>query len=287
VRTSILVRVSLAVATLAASTVWVAPAASANPVPFTDPNAHGYIGLCDKNGHQITSGNIGTAPLAVLAVSSAPAPAGYTAGYGKAVVNVYQPREGTEPGEWSGKGLTAGSTFTNTAHPMAEGTGLDPALVDFTSVFIPKWDGLVQLRMYFGAINRPEHTIPYPATVLQVKGNTWTVVDGGTVDCHAGTATSVEHKALPDSAFSSTARSTPGAHPSGSPSGRSSSPVSSDVSRASDAPSAVSGSDVAAGTKSSGGGGHGGGAVVWILVAVAVVAGAGVAVWRWRRTNAS
>jgi hypothetical protein len=176
-------------------------ASASDTIPFTDAKADGYIGFCDSSGKQITSGKVGDAPFAVKAVSSVAAPAGYVAGTGRAVMNVYQPRKGVDPGEWSGKQLTAASLFSNTAHPMVQGIGRDPALIDFVSVFPPNWDGLVQVRMYFGAPNMPQYSGKYPATVLKVSGSTWTVETKGTVDCSAGTATSIDLIALPSSAL--------------------------------------------------------------------------------------
>jgi hypothetical protein len=216
-------------------------------------------------------------------VSSVAAPEGYGAQQGKAQLNVYIPRQGTEPREWTGKGLTSSSRFSNSAHPMAEGTVLDAALVDLTSVAPPKWDGLVQLRMYFTAINAPQHVIPYPATVIRVTGDSWAVVSGGPVDCHAGKAQSVERVALPASAFTTAARSTPGAPSgssspgaSGSASGASSAaPGSSDVAGAGGVSDAASAKDYGSGST-----------VVWILLGVAIAAGGGFGLWRWRRVRA-
>ena len=208
----------LGVAATSALVGWAPAAVADSSLPFTDASAVGSIGICDASGDQITSGDIGRAPFAATVVSSVPAPQGYGAGIGRAVLNVYQPRQGVEPGEWSGKGLTAATLYTNTAHPMAQGTGLDPALVDFTSVFHPEWQGLVELRMYFTAPDKPQHTIQYPATVLKVTGTKWTVVSGAaSAPCKAGQARSVESIAIPKSILTQpTARVTPGAKAAGS-----------------------------------------------------------------------
>src|SRR3954463_5459584 len=82
-------------------------------VPFTDPNAVGALGFCDRSGHEVTAGKIGDAPLAWTAVSSAAAPAGYAAPKGRAGLFAYQPIKDVDPGDWSGKQFTAASQFTN------------------------------------------------------------------------------------------------------------------------------------------------------------------------------
>ena len=89
--------------------------------PFTDPNAVGYIGLCNTAGHQLESGNINTTPLAWRAVSSEPSHAPYNNAWRTAILMAYQPQQGLSPGEWSGDQLTASSRYSNPAHPMANG----------------------------------------------------------------------------------------------------------------------------------------------------------------------
>ena len=184
--------------------------ATAAPAPLADPSSDGYLGFCDDEGRQIRSGDLGAAPFAPVAVSSVAAPSGYEKGF--AVLTVYQPRPGVDPIDWSGKQLTAASAYSNPAHPMAAGTGADPALVDFTSVFPPKVDGLVQLRLSFSAPDRPQHSTPYPSVFVRVADRTWTQVGGGDVPCDAGKVVSAETVRLPASALSGT-RSTPGAPP--------------------------------------------------------------------------
>lgn len=263
--------------------------AGAEAAPFSDPNAQGYIGFCDKSGHQIRSGDIGSAPFVWTAVSSRPAPSGFGAGRGRGVLNVYQPRKDVDPGEWSGKQLTAASIYTNAAYPIAQATGADPALVDFVSVFPPKWDGLVQLRMYFYAPNRPQHVLPYPATVIRVSGHTWRVVSGGDVPCKAGKGTSLERLSLPSSILNRpTARSTPGATASGSGAGHRSGAAHRSGSKRGatgavqssargSASHAAHGSDKSSGSSA--------GTLVWFLLAGVVLAGAATAVLRRRRAG--
>ena len=81
-------RVTVSVLALVGAATAVTARATADNIPFQDPNANGYIGFCNADGKQVTSGKIGDAPFAALAVASSPAPAGYAAGYGKAQLNV-------------------------------------------------------------------------------------------------------------------------------------------------------------------------------------------------------
>jgi hypothetical protein len=175
--------------------------ASASGVPFSDPNANGYIGLCDRNGHSVTSGSIDDIPFVWTAVSSTPAPAGYE--HGKATLYAYQPRQHVVPSQWEGRMLTASSSFTNPAHPMAQATNGDSPLLWFVQAYPPQWNGLVQLRMFYSAANTPVDLSPYPATVLQVSGNRWSEISGGSVPCNVGRAVSAETVELPSSELAS------------------------------------------------------------------------------------
>lgn len=211
---------TLAAGAVCAALALVTPTAHADGLPFKDEYAKGYVGFCDEQGNPVTEGKIGDAPFVWTAVSSTPAPAGYGAGKGKAVLDAFQPRQDVDPLSWSGKQLTAATIFTNSRHPMAKATAVDPAMVDFTAVFPPSWQGLVELRMYFGALGKPSHSYPYPATVIKVTGDSWRVVDGGTVPCDSGRAMSVETLTLPKHQISpSVARATPGAYRSAGNSG--------------------------------------------------------------------
>jgi hypothetical protein len=178
--------------------------ASAADVPWSDPNAQGVLGLCDAAGHPVTSGRLDAKPFVGTAVSSVAAPAGYDAqASAKGTLYAYQPRQGVDPGDWSGTQLTASSWYSNARHPMAQGTSLDYSLADYLSIYPAKWDGLVQLRLFVSAPNKQLVAAPYPAAVLRVKDGRWEVVQGGTVDCRAGKAQSVEHVYLPKSRFAS------------------------------------------------------------------------------------
>ena len=178
------------------------PAKADYQLPFKDPAAQGTLGLCDRSGHNITSGKITDVPFVWRVVSSKPAPKGYTGTFAKATLFVYQPREKVDPGQWSGKQMTGSSTFTRSVHPAAQATNLDPSLIEFTSI-APLWNGLVQLRVIYSNVNTTPHTRPYPATVIQVTGNSWHVVSGGNVSCSTGAAISMEQQLLDPSAFPS------------------------------------------------------------------------------------
>ena len=176
--------------------------ASAYAVPFKDPNASGALGFCDQNRHPVTSGSIYDKPFVWTAVSSVPAPREYKRG--KALLIAFQPRNEMDPAYWSGKQLTANSTFTNAKHPMAQATYADDPLLFFTQVYPPKWDGLIQLRMYLSAPNTPVHTIPYPSAVIRITGTHWNLVSGGPAPaCTSGSAESIEVRTLPRSVWAS------------------------------------------------------------------------------------
>jgi hypothetical protein len=182
---------------LAGSAVMVGPAAADSGVPYTDPDAVGYIGLCDQAGQQITSGDITTTPFAWRAVSSVPAPAPYNNVWRTAILLAYQPQQGLTPSEWSGDELTASSRYTNPANPMVAATDGDDSLQDFIEEFHPKWDGYLQLRIYLGTENAETYSVHYPALNIHVSGDTWSAVGGGAVNCNSGTSTSLESVVLP------------------------------------------------------------------------------------------
>lgn len=180
-----------------------AGSAVASPrAPFSDPNAAGYIGLCNEAGQQITSGSIYATPFAWRAVSSKPAPAPYDNDWRTAILLAYQPREGLPAGEWSGAELTASSRYTNPQHPMVAATGGDDSLEDFIQAYPPAWDGYFQLRIYLGTQNAETYSLHYPELAIQVTGETWHAVGGGPVDCQSGRAVSLESIVLPKSATS-------------------------------------------------------------------------------------
>ena len=87
--------------------------------------------------------------------------------------------------------LTASSRYENPAHPKAQATDGDDRLADFLGLFPASWDGLVQLRLYLGAPGLQTLTQTYAATDIQVSGDSWKVVRGGSVPC-AGKAISIE-----------------------------------------------------------------------------------------------
>jgi len=189
--------VSIVGLVLASSIGLVAVAAAESGVPYSDPNAVGTIGLCDQAGHQITSGDINTAPFAWRAVSSVPAPAPYNNAYRTAILLAYQPQESLSASEWSGDELTASSRYSNPANPMVAATDGDDSLEDFVQDFHPKWDGYLQLRMYLGTADAQIYSVHYPTLDIHVTGDTWTAVGGGAVNCSSGTATSLESIVLP------------------------------------------------------------------------------------------
>ncbi|MBV9823189.1 MAG: hypothetical protein JO144_13200 [Actinobacteria bacterium] len=179
-----------------------APPASAESVPFTDSAVQGSVGLCDASGHPLSAGSTLNHPYVTAVGSTLPAPPGYGAhDGGKATLYAFQPRRDVDPGQWSGYQLTGSSSYAEDAHPLAAGTNLDPSLQDFLSAYPAKWDGLVQLRIYYTAPNRVPYRRTYPAAVLRVRGKGWSVVQGAQLNCDLAKVVSSEKLLLPSSAF--------------------------------------------------------------------------------------
>jgi len=194
-------RIGLAASVLVTSTVLAQPAQAA-PVPFSDPHAQGQIGLCDSSGHPIQNGSTISHPYVVAAGSTEAAPSGYQASKGgKATLYAFQPRQDVDPGQWSGFQLTGSSAYADDQHPLVSGTNLDPSLKDFVTAFPAKWDGLVQLRIYYTAPNTVSSRRTYPAAVLRVQGDQWTLVQGAQLNCDLAKVVSSEKLFLPASAF--------------------------------------------------------------------------------------
>jgi hypothetical protein len=240
-------------------------AAAASGTPYRDPAAHGSIGLCDRAGHQITHGSITATPFAWRAVSSVAAPAGYAAG-GTATLLAYQPRHGVPSGEWSGDELTSASRYTDPAHPTAAATGGDESLQGFITEFSPRWDGLLQLRLYLGAPDEPIYSLSYPSLDIQVTGNSWHVVDGTTVSCHSGRSVSLESIVLtPHPPAAATPASPSRAGSASTPRTTDSNPVAATSSAAAPAAS---------------GSGHGAAILIAVIAGVLLLAGGSAAVRR-------
>ena len=143
--------------------MWSGLAEAATAVPYTDPNAVGYIGLCNQAGQQITSGSINTTPFAWRAVSTQPAQAPYNNAGRTATLYGYQPHQGLLPGEWSGEQLTSSARYSNPANPMAAATDGDDSLEDLVQDFPPRWDGFFQLRIYLSTADEQAYDLHYPA----------------------------------------------------------------------------------------------------------------------------
>ena len=253
--------------------------AQAATVLPSDPKASGYIGLCDSAGRNVVGGDINATPFVWKAVASAPPPASYQGTGQNAVLSGYQPRPDTLPAYWSGMSLTGASFYTNAKAPTVQATYADPSLAQFIATYPPQLNGLYVLRMAWGKQNYGLYNATYPTTTIQVQGSRWHVVSGGTVDCAAAKATSLEQltgvvsKAdvvprAPSSDLTTTAGATP--RPIvGSPSAV----ASASGSTTSVAPSAGGGDQkfrpASASSSSSTSSGHGW--VLWTLVAIVVV----------------
>ena len=166
-------------------------------VPFTDPNIDGWLTFCNRNDQPVTSGSLYTAPFAWKTISSVAPPAGYRSSAARAALYAYQPIQYVDPGNWSGSLLTGASSFTNRQHPVDQATNADLPLLGFTQAFPPHWDGLVEMRMLFTAIDKQEVQTPYPAAILRITGSTWSLVEGGGGSCSQGQGVSNETKLLP------------------------------------------------------------------------------------------
>ncbi len=170
-----------------------APPATAISLPYADPNAIGKITLCDTTGRSITSGDIHVKPFVWRAVGSAAGTAAYRNNPRRtATMFGYQPIEHIDPTQWNGAYLTGSSRYTNVALPMAGATAADPSLSDLLSAYPPRWDGLIQLRIFLGGAQQATETSTYNASNIQINGDTWTLIDGGSSPCNSGTAVSGE-----------------------------------------------------------------------------------------------
>jgi hypothetical protein len=165
-------------ATVLSVNVWPATAA-AGTVPYTDAQAIGYLNLYDKAGKAIKSGNVHDKPFVWTAVSSLKATAPYDGTGRKATLLAFQPRQGATPAEWSGDQLTGSIAYSDPAHPSVQATADDFSLQDFIDGFPPRWDGMLQVRMYLSAPGQKAQSTGYASTDIKVSGQTWTIVGGG------------------------------------------------------------------------------------------------------------
>lgn len=176
---------------VAAAVVWW-PRSGTGSAPYTDPAATGRLALCGRDGSRLHSGSTTAVPFAWRAVGSTAASSGYAATGRSATLFAYQPRAGVPADEWSGRMLTASSTYTNPAHPMAAATARDTDLQAFLTAYPPSDQGFVQLRLYLTAPGRPALTTAYDSLDLKIQGHRWTAVGGARVSCTSGSATSLE-----------------------------------------------------------------------------------------------
>lgn len=293
---------SLAVAVLACLPLLVTlSAARADSVPYTDPHATGYIGLCDQHGNPVTHGSIHDRPFVWLSVSSSPAAVDYDVPGKTATLFAFQPRQNVDPGLWEGSQMTAASWYTNGAHPMVAASSDAATLAQVLANYPTKLDGLVQLRIYVGGPGIGIHGQTYPATDIQVSGDSWSVVRGGNPDCNAGYAVSVLVGPKPTS--SATTSPLPGAPggpggsgqasgASGTPGGASGSATGAQGSKVTGGAQPGGGSGTAPATatvaiKRAAGGGGGTAAIVAVLIAIVVLAGVGLLVVKSRQRKAS
>jgi hypothetical protein len=248
-------------------------------LPYTDPNQVGLLTLCNTRDQPITHGSLTTAPFVWRVVSSVQAPRAFRKKGVTATLFSFQPRPYTPAGAWSGEALTAASLFSSFAHPMVQETPIDEPLTQMTNAYPPIWDHLIELRVYLGAPDSEADVMQYGAADLQITGNTWTMVEGGTSGCKSGTAVSREvllgmpgASGTPKPGATRATRATGGSHTSpasaaGSSSRSAAAGSASGAQSASDNSSAVGGAAPAA---------------IGIGLAVVVVLAA-ITLWRGRR----
>jgi hypothetical protein len=251
-----------------AGTAW------ASSLPYTDTAAQGAIGLCDKNGNNITHGSVYDKPFVWRAVGATPAPASVRGSGRTATLYGFQPRKGFDPTQWSGEQLTANAAYSDPNIPIAQATDRDEALSDYLNDAPPQWDRLIELRLFYGATNG-EVTATYPVANIRVTGTKWALVTGAKVNCKTGSAISAED-----------------ALASSNPAGRGpAQPLSRLAAQAVGAPlpkssaSSSPGALGAAATQESGlpGGAHGGGEGVLLAGGVIVVVGIGGGLYWFKR----
>lgn len=268
------IRTAVAAALLGA--IGVMPvAAQASPLPFSDPNSLGAIGLCDAAGHQITSGKINAAPFVAKAVSSVAAPPAYAKKGAKATLYAFQPRQGVPAGEWNGYEMTGSTAYSTSGRPTAITTHTDPPLLWPLQAYPARLDNLYQLRMFFSIEGRPTWTYNYPTAVIQVEGNTWHQVNPVTLSCNTGAAVSDEQVLLPPSKVNASVSAPPASV---------SAPASAVANGVSAAPTeaATAGVTPDASSTSSSSSGPSTSSLVILGLAVLLFAGAALMFWRTR-----
>lgn len=145
-------------------------------VPYADSAAAGRLALCDAHGDPVTEGSTADGQLAATVRGSSAVPAGPGV---TATLFAYQPRQGAEPGEWSGLALTAASRVDGTAHAQLVPEEGSISLRQFLGGYPAQWDGWVQLRLLVGTADGVG-SAAYDSLDVKVDGDHWQAVDPGT-----------------------------------------------------------------------------------------------------------
>jgi len=166
----------------APTTAW-----AADGPPYHDLNSLGGLYLCDRSGHDVSSGSIDAKPFVWSAVSLVEAPSGFGGAGSSVTLYAYQPRKDAYPDRWNGDTLTAATGYPSGSRPTAVATPLDFSLRDFLSEFPAAWDGAVQLRMYFGSKANGYDGSDYASADLRVNGSRWTLLSDAGGPCSDAT----------------------------------------------------------------------------------------------------
>jgi Bacterial Ig-like domain (group 3) len=150
------------------------------------PAPNGFITFYNAEGQVVTGGSITASGLGAYAVASTPITGGYT----KATLFVYTPVAGSNPGTWSGEGISLSTNYPNasapapigtTANPAETNSGSDSSLSSYIESFpntqtASGYPGLYDVRMKVSGGGLPTSTT-YWDTVISVNtsNNTWSV----------------------------------------------------------------------------------------------------------------
>jgi len=152
-------------------------------VPYSDPAVSGALTLCSAKGKAVTEGST-KKPLAAVVLGESELPAQYAVEGAVGSLFAYQPRDGVDAQEFGGLQLTGSSVLADPAEQTGVRVTKDATTVgQFVVAFPANLDGFVQLRLYVSAPGAGTLSSQYDAADLQVDGDHWELVQGGSADC--------------------------------------------------------------------------------------------------------